>query len=74
MIKLDNISKYYYSSNAVVPALKKIQLEFNIGEFVAIIGESGSGKTTLLNIISGVDTYDAKKNVKSAITSEGLRC
>jgi len=58
MIKLDNISKYYYSSNAVVPALKKIQLEFNIGEFVAIIGESGSGKTTLLNIISGVDTYD----------------
>ena len=58
MIKLENISKYYYSSNAVVPALKKIQLEFNIGEFVSIIGESGSGKTTLLNIISGLDTYD----------------
>jgi len=58
MIKLDNVSKYYYSSNAVVPALKKIQLEFNIGEFVAIIGESGSGKTTLLNIISGLDSYD----------------
>ena len=58
MIKLDNVSKYYYSSNAVVPALKKIELEFNIGEFVAITGESGSGKTTLLNIISGLDSYD----------------
>jgi len=58
MIKLENVSKYYYSSNAVVPALKKIELEFNIGEFVAITGESGSGKTTLLNIISGLDSYD----------------
>lgn len=58
MIKLDNISKYYYSSNAVVPALRKIKLEFDTGEFVAITGESGSGKSTLLNIISGLDTYD----------------
>lgn len=58
MIKLDNISKYYYASNSVVPALRKIKLEFNIGEFVAITGESGSGKSTLLNVISGLDTYD----------------
>ncbi len=58
MIKLENISKYYYSSNSVVPALRKINLEFNIGEFVAITGESGSGKSTLLNIISGQDGYD----------------
>lgn len=57
-IKLDNVSKYYYSSNAVTPALRKIKLEFNIGEFVVITGESGSGKSTLLNIISGLDTYD----------------
>jgi putative ABC transport system permease protein len=58
MIKLENISKYYYSANAVVPALRKIRLEFQKGEFVAITGESGSGKSTLLNIISGLDTYD----------------
>lgn len=58
MIKLENISKYYYSASSVVPALRKIKLDFKIGEFVAITGESGSGKTTLLNIISGLDTYD----------------
>jgi len=58
MIKLENISKYYYSANAVVPALRKIKLEFHVGEFVAITGESGSGKSTLLNIISGLDSYD----------------
>ena len=56
MIKLENISKYYYSSSMVTCALRKINLEFNIGEFVAITGESGSGKTTLLNVISGLDT------------------
>lgn len=58
MIKLENISKYYYSANAVVPALRKIKLEFQVGEFIAITGESGSGKSTLLNIISGLDIYD----------------
>lgn len=58
MIKLENVSKYYYSENSVVPALRKLKLEFKSGEFVAITGESGSGKSTLLNIISGLDTYD----------------
>lgn len=58
MIKLENVSKYYYSSSSVTCALRKINLEFNLGEFVAITGESGSGKTTLLNIISGFDTYE----------------
>ena len=58
MLKLENISKYYYSSTSVTCALRKINLEFNIGEFVAISGESGSGKTTLLNLISGFDSYE----------------
>ena len=58
MLKLENISKYYYSSTNVTCALRKINLEFEIGEFVSITGESGSGKTTLLNVISGLDTYE----------------
>lgn len=58
MLRLENISKYYYSSTNVTCALRKINLEFNLGEFVSITGESGSGKTTLLNVISGLDTYE----------------
>ena len=58
MLKLENISKYYYSSTNVTCALRKINLEFKLGEFVSITGESGSGKTTLLNVISGLDTYE----------------
>ena len=41
-IKLQNISKYYYSETAVTQALQGINLEFRMGEFVAITGESGS--------------------------------
>ncbi|QSX04936.1 ABC transporter ATP-binding protein [Sedimentibacter sp. zth1] len=58
MIKLSNVSKYYNSGANVVLGLRKINLEFNKGDFVAITGESGSGKSTLLNVISGLDSYE----------------
>lgn len=58
MLKLENVTKYYYSASSVQCALRKINLEFKLGEFVAITGESGSGKTTLLNILSGFDSYE----------------
>ena len=58
MIKLENLSKCYYSANSMVPALKKINLTFDASGFVAFIGENGSGKSILLNIISGMDTYE----------------
>lgn len=57
-IELQNISKSYYSEASVTQALRKINLTFDIGEFVAITGESGSGKSTLLRIIGGMDTFD----------------
>ncbi|MBR2045077.1 MAG: ABC transporter ATP-binding protein [Agathobacter sp.] len=58
MIRLENLSKYYYGNNTVALGLRKINLEFHKGEFVAITGESGSGKTTLLSTISGLLPYE----------------
>ncbi|MDY0317425.1 MAG: ATP-binding cassette domain-containing protein [Candidatus Izemoplasmatales bacterium] len=58
MIKLSNVSKFYNSNDVIALGLRKVNLELNVNEFVAIVGESGSGKTTLLNVISGIDTYE----------------
>ena len=57
MLKLSNIRKDYEAGDAVVHALKGIDLEFRENEFVAILGHSGCGKTTMLNIIGGLDHY-----------------
>ena len=58
MIKLKNVSKFYYSKGVIATGFSKLNVQFKIGEFVAITGESGSGKSTLLNVISGLDSYE----------------
>ena len=58
LLKLQDIGKIYVSENSVAVGIRGVNLEFDIGEFVAVTGKSGSGKTTLLNIISGMDTYE----------------
>ena len=57
-LKLQNLSKYYASQSAVVMGLSDVNLEFSIGEFVAITGENGSGKSTLANVIGGMLPYE----------------
>lgn len=58
LLTLENISKYYTSTQTVVMGLNNINLSFDMGEFVAITGESGSGKSTLAKILAGIHTYE----------------
>lgn len=58
IIAIENLEKSYHDSEIEVRALNGINLNFEEGEFTAIVGPSGSGKTTLLNMIGGLDKPD----------------
>lgn len=55
IITTNNLHKVYDETTVPVHAVNGVSLEFNQGEFTAIIGPSGCGKTTLLNLIGGLD-------------------
>jgi len=55
MIRLEELTKTYPMGKRNLTVLKRISLEINKGELVAVMGASGSGKTTLLNLIGCLD-------------------
>lgn len=52
MIRLQNISKVFYTDSGPVEALKDINLSIKKGEIFGIIGLSGAGKSTLVRCIN----------------------
>ena len=56
LIRLDDVSKVFYTDEVETHALSSIHLEVQAGEYVAIAGPSGCGKTTLLSILGLLDS------------------
>ncbi len=54
MIKLENITKVYYSNSKLV-VLEDVNMTFDKSKIYTIYGNSGTGKTTLLNIVGLID-------------------
>ncbi len=56
-LEVKKLNKYYpIGDDKQFHALKDIDLSFEKGELVSIIGESGSGKSTLMNLFGGLDS------------------
>lgn len=55
LIRMQHITKIYYSGGIEHHVLKEINLDILPNEWVAIMGPSGSGKSTLMNIIGLLD-------------------
>ncbi len=55
VIEIKDLYKSYHDTEVEVKAVNGVTLDFEEGEFSAIVGPSGSGKTTLLNVIGGLD-------------------
>jgi len=54
-VRLTDVSRVYIAGRKEIQALRNVNLEVKLGDFVVIAGHSGSGKTTLLNIIGAID-------------------
>lgn len=55
VINVENLNKTYQTDAGPVPVLHDVNLHFEAGEFVAVMGPSGSGKSTFMNILGCLD-------------------
>ena len=58
IIQFIDVYKSYRNGATPVTALQGVNLSFEAGDFVTIMGPSGGGKTTLLNLLAGLDLPD----------------
>lgn len=54
-LTLSNLSKTYYKDKKPIPAVQNLSLDFEEGEFIALLGPSGCGKSTTLRMIAGLE-------------------
>jgi len=56
LIRLEGVTKVFYTEDVETHALSGIHLDIKTGEYVCIAGPSGCGKSTLLSILGLLDS------------------
>ena len=67
-----NGTKIYGEGETEVRALDEINVEFQTGEFTAIMGPSGSGKSTLMHCVAGLDTLTTGQSFINEVSLSDL--
>jgi putative ABC transport system ATP-binding protein len=72
LIKLDDLTKVFYTDEVETHALSGVHFEINKGDYLSISGPSGCGKSTLLSILGLLDTPTGGRYVLNGEPVENL--
>jgi putative ABC transport system ATP-binding protein len=72
VLRLERVGKHYITEGIPVVALEDVSLDFQTGEFVALVGRSGCGKSTLLNLAGAMDFPTSGTVALDGVVTSGL--
>jgi putative ABC transport system ATP-binding protein len=72
LLELRSVSKIYGMGDALVHALRQVDLSVDSGDFVALMGPSGSGKSTCLNVLGCLDVPSSGEYLFSGVPTSQL--
>ena len=55
LVEIRRLTKQFHKGEEIIAPLSEVNLDFDQGEFLSLMGSSGSGKSTLLNLVAGID-------------------
>src|SRR5262245_18929989 len=73
LIRLQGVTKIFYTDDMETHALADVHLEIRQGEYVSISGPSGCGKSTLLAILGLLDSPTGGEYVLNDKSVHGLK-
>src|SRR6202453_5039696 len=73
LIRLNGVTKVFYTDEVETHALSGVHLEIKNGEFLSIAGPSGCGKSTLLAILGLLDSPSSGEYVLNGKPVQGLK-